>query len=473
LVAVSVSGTAGATGARGTFWALAFAGLGYTLPQSLFAPALPAVQAELGASTAATTWILTAYLLSAVITTPIAGRLGDMFGRRRTLLAVLGLLAAGSAIAAVADSLTVLVAGRVLQGSAGAVFPLAFAILRDTADEARASRRISILSTLMGIGGGLGVVLAGPVLEHLSWHWLSWSALALTLAAMVAVARCVPATGPGAGGRVDLAGLTALAAWMTALLLAISWAPTRGWADPAVLALALCGVLGAGGWVALEHRVAEPLVDMRLMRSRALWTANVGAALFGASVFAAFILIPQLVQSPASGFAFGATVTEAGLFLIPMTLAMLAAGPLGDRLARRTSRRAVLQLSAVFVGAGSVALMLAHATTAQIVLGAALLGVGVGGAYATLANVVIDAVPPGQTAVASGVNTTMRLIGGATGTQIAGTILVATADPAGASTGRGFAIAFGVGAVVAVATLAVTSLMPDDHSFGGADSLRP
>jgi len=169
-----------------TFTLLAVAAVAYALLQSLVAPALLTIQHDLHTTTAAAAWILTAYLLSASVVTPIAGRLGDMFGKKRTLVWVMVLLALGTALAGLATSIGVMIAARVIQGAGGAVFPLSFSIIRDEFPRHRVPHGVALISAILGIGGGLGIVLAGPIVQHFSYHWLFWFPLIATVTAGIA-----------------------------------------------------------------------------------------------------------------------------------------------------------------------------------------------------------------------------------------------------------------------------------------------
>jgi len=175
-----------------TLAVLAVSALAYALLQTMVAPALPEIQHELGATPSTVTWVLTVYLLSASITTPILGRLGDMFGKERTLVAVLALFALGSLIAALSSSLGLLVAGRAVQGAGGAVFPLAFGIIRDEFPRERVATGIGLISATFGIGGVAGLVLSGVIVDHLSYRWIFWFGLVVVLIAMVAARLFIP-----------------------------------------------------------------------------------------------------------------------------------------------------------------------------------------------------------------------------------------------------------------------------------------
>jgi len=316
-----------------TFAALALGGATFALLQSLVAPALPTIQHDLHTTPTAVTWVLTAYLLSAAVCTPVVGRLGDMFGKERMLLTVLIVLGAGTLIAALANTVEIMILGRVVQGAGGAIFPLAFGIIRDEFPRERVATRIALMSALLGIGGGLGIVLAGPIVKTLGYHWLFWFPLIAVAVTALATHFFVPESPVKAPGHVNWRGAVLLSAWLVCLLVGISEGADWGWASARTLGLFAAAAVLVVLWIGNEQRAAEPLVDMRMMRRRGVWTVNLTAVLLGAGMFTSFVLIPQFVEMPAStGYGFGASVTEAGLFLLPSTVGMLLFSPLAGRL---------------------------------------------------------------------------------------------------------------------------------------------
>src|SRR3954467_7929255 len=220
-----------------TFAVLALGGAAFALLQSLVAPALPTIQHDLHTSATSATWVLTAYLLSAAVFTPIVGRLGDMHGKARMLVIVLGVLAAGTLIAALAQSIEVMVLGRAVQGAGGAVFPLAFGIIRDEFPRERVATGIALISSILGVGGGLGIVLAGPIVSGLNYHWLFWFPLIAVAITAVATHFFVPESPIKTAGRVNWTGAALLSAWLVALLVAISEGPDWGWGSARVVGL--------------------------------------------------------------------------------------------------------------------------------------------------------------------------------------------------------------------------------------------
>jgi EmrB/QacA subfamily drug resistance transporter len=449
-----------------TLGVLALAALAYALLQTMVAPALPEIQHELGASPSTVTWVLTVYLLSASVTTPILGRLGDIFGKERTLVAVLMLFALGSLIAALSTSLGLLVAGRAVQGAGGAVFPLAFGIIRDEFPRERVATGIGLISATFGIGGGAGLVLSGLIVDHLSYRWIFWFGLVVVVVATIATHLFVPESPVKSPARIDFAGAALLSAGLTSMLLAVSEGNRWGWGSPEILGLFAAALIILVVWVAYERRVPQPLVDIELLLVRGVWTTNLTAFLIGFGMFGSFILIPQFVQAPEStGYGFGVGVTGAGLFMLPSAVVMLAAGPIAGMLAGRVGSKVPLMIGTAFAAASFAFLSVAHEEAWQIVFAVFLLGFGIGMSFASMANLIVEAVPQRQTGEATGMNTIMRTIGGAFGAQIAAAIVSDHILPGSSySTEAGFTEAFVLGAVALVVALGTGALIPGRRS---------
>jgi EmrB/QacA subfamily drug resistance transporter len=439
---------------------LSLGALAYAVLSSAVIPALPTFQHSLHASETGVTWLLTGFLLSASVGTAIIGKLGDMYGKQRLLVWTLVVLAAGTLLAALAGSLTVLIVARVIQGVAGGIFPLSFGIARDEFPADRVAGSIGLMSAILGVGGGLGLVLGGVIDEHLSWHWLFWIPLAAMVAAAVCTWRLIPESRVRAPGRINWAAAAALTAGMSAVLLGIAQATEWGWTGPGTLAL-LGGGLGVCVlWILIEVRSAAPLVDMAMMRVRGVWTANLAAFLLGGGLYAWFLLLPQFAQLPAStGFGYGASVVVAGLYLLPCAVGMGVLGSVAGRVERRfTSRRALIAgaaLSAVACGWLTVASRHPY----DMLVSSTLLGIGIGLAFAALGNLIVQAVPAGQTGVASGMNTVLRTLGGALGGQVAASFVVAS-TVRGLPALSGFTLTFGMAALFLAGCVVAGLLIP-------------
>ncbi len=440
---------------------LAIGGCAYAGLQSLVVPALPTLQKDLDTTPTGVAWIFTTYLLAASVATPIAGRLGDMFGKKRTLLVVLVFVGGGTALAALATTLPVMIVARVIQGLGGAIFPLAFGIIRDEFPRERVASGIGLISGLLGIGAGLGIVLAGPILEHLNYHWLFWIPLGLIAVTIVATILFIPESPIRAPGSVNWTGAVLLSLWLIFLLLAISEAPTWGWLSPRVIGLIVLAAIVAFAWVKAELRSPSPLVDMHMMRLRGVWTTNLTGFLIGFGMYSSFVLIPQFVETPQStGYGFGSSVTQAGLFLIPSTLMMMVAAPIGGRMSGRFGSKLPLVLGACLALLAFVLLTVAHSEHWQVYLASAILGSGVGFSFASMANLIVEAVRPDQTGVATGMNAVMRTIGGAIGGQVAASILAATLVADGLPGENGYTLSFAIMAIALVAAVGAALAVP-------------
>jgi EmrB/QacA subfamily drug resistance transporter len=441
-----------------TLLVLAASALAYALSQTMVAPALPEIQRTLHTSTTSVTWVLTVYLLTASVATPVVGRLGDMFGKERMLLATLGFFALGSLVAALSHSIGTLIAGRAIQGVGGAVFPLAFGIIRDEFPPEKVATAIGLISATFGIGGGVGLVLSGVIVDHFAYEWIFWLALAFVLAALVATHLFVPESPVKSPARIDWAGASLLSTGLVALLFGLSQANRWGWGSAQELALLSVGAVVLAVFARYELRVPEPLVDMRMMRRRAVLTTNLTGLLIGFGMFGSFIIIPQLVQLPGPT-GFGVSVTGAGLFLLPSTAVMLFSGPVAGMLGTRFGSKLPL-IAGTLVTALSFAFLAAeHGERWAIYCATALMGLGIGFSFASMANLIVEAVDQRETGVATGMNTIMRTIGGSLGGQVSAAVLAAHVA-GGEPTGTAFTIAFSISAAVVLLAFAAALAIP-------------
>ena len=342
-----------------------------------------------------------------------------------------------------ATTLTVMIVGRVIQGAAGAVFPLAFGIIRDEFPAERVAGAIGVLSAILGLGVGAGILLAGPILEHLSYHWLFWLPLVMAIGATIATFVFVPESPVRAPGGINWLGAALMSGWLVTGLLAVSYGPTWGWHSASVLGLFAATAVLLGLWIWSESRSRSPLVDMHMMRIPAVWSTNLAALLFGFGMFAMFITVPQFAQTPSSaGYGFSASVTQSGLYLLPFASAMLVIAPLTGRLSKRVGSKVLLIAGSLFSASCYLLLTLTHSEPWSIYAAAGLLGVGVALGYASMANLIIEAVPVEQTGVATGMNTNIRNIGAALGSGIATSLVIGQMLPNGYPKESGYVLAF-------------------------------
>ena len=443
------------------FGVLAISLASLTMLQSLVVPVLPALQQEFGTSPSLITWTLTAWLLSAAIATPILGRVGDMVGKRRTLLVVLAALAFGSLIAATAPTIGVLLIGRVIQGLGGAMFPLAFGIVRDNLPAARVPAAIGALSAVIAVGSGLGTILAGPIVDGLGWRWLFWIPLIATVVGGLLAVLVIPESASRSRGRINWLAATLLAGWLVALLLPLSEGMVWGWGSPVVIGLFVAAAVLLAAWIVVEVRASNPLIDMRIMRLPGVWTVNLAALFVGAAMFGIFAFFPRFVQTPASsGYGLGATVGESGILMLPMLVAMAAAGFVSGPIARRVGFTAQLVAGAALIAVSALGFAFLHGTAIAISIEAGITGLGLGIAYAAMTSLIVQGVPASQTGVASGMNANIRTIGGALGSTIMAAIVTSRLEPSGLPAESGYTNGYVVLAIFALGAVTAGLILP-------------
>jgi EmrB/QacA subfamily drug resistance transporter len=424
----------------------------YALLQSLVIPVLPTIQRNLHTSQNTVTWVLTAYLLAASIFTPILGRVGDMFGKERMFVVALGALAIGSLLAALADSIGLMIVARAIQGVGGGVLPLTFGIIRDEFPPEKVAGVVGIIAGLTAAGGGLGIVLAGPIVDLLGYHWLFWLPLIVVTGAAITAHLFIPESPVRTKGKISWAAAFLLSGWLVAVLLAVSEAPLWGWTSPRVLGLIGGGVVLAILWVRSEIHSAHPLIDMQMMKLPVVWTSNLVALLIGVGIYATFAFIPEFLQTPTStGYGFSASITQSGIIMVPMTATMFFFGLFSGRLANRFGSKMVLIAGAVTSVFPFVLLVFAHSHEWEIALAVALLGAGFGLAFAAMSTLIVVGVPAEQTGVASGMNANIRTIGGAIGAAAMASIVTSGAAHNGLPRVSGYVHGF---AMLGFATLA-------------------
>lgn len=444
-----------------TFAILAVSVGSYTLMQSMTVPVMTEIAHKMDTTQSTVTWVLTAYLLSASVFTPIAGRMGDAYGKKRMLVVSLVALSLGSLIAALAPNIGVLILARVVQGVGGGVMPLAFGIIRDEFPAAKVGNAVAIVSSLTAVGFGVGVVLAGPIVDGLGYHWLFWSPFIVTSLTTVAAILVVPESPVRTPGRIAFLPALLLSSWLVCLLLGLSQAPEWGWLSPGVIALLVMAVVLAAVWIKVELTIDVPLIDMKMMRLPGVWTTNLVGLLVGVGMYASLGFIPQFNQTPAdNGYGFGASISVSGLMTLPSAVASFVAGIAAASIARRIGAKAVVVAGSLIGASGMAMLAFWHQERWHVVMANSLTGFSTGLAFACLAGLIVAAVPPEQTSSASGMNANIRTIGGSIGTAVMASIVTSTYLPSGFPQESGYTAGFTVLAVMMLFAAVAAMLIP-------------
>ncbi|WP_399896175.1 MFS transporter [Streptomyces sp. BBFR51] len=450
--------------ARGTgvlLATLSIATVSYTLVQSMVNPGLEALRGHVHTNQVGVSWVLTAFLLSSAVLTPVLGRLGDRVGKRNTMMAMLGVLAVGSVISALATSLPLLVFGRVVQGAGGATLPLAFGIVRDLVPREKVGATVGMIAATSSVGGAIGVLVTGPIITHLGVPWLFWLPAIANAAVALAVFLFIPRSGVTAEGRMNWAAALALAAALVLLLLPLSLGQEWGWGSARTLVLFAAAIVAGGIWAAVETRSRHPLIDMRVFRLRPVWTANVASFFFGVTLYSSFGFIPSFLQVPTStGYGLGKSIAVSGLLFLPITVTQFVSGFAAGPLARIFPAKHLLVLGSVPVIVSFSLISAFHEQVWQIVVATSIGGIGFGIGLSALSAVVVHAVPAEHTGAASGMNANIRTIGGAVGAALVSSVLTSSTTSGGYPSDGGYTAAFALLAVAAVAGLASCLLIP-------------
>ncbi|MEU6553576.1 MFS transporter [Streptomyces sp. NPDC046915] len=443
---------------------LALAGITVSLMQTLVIPIVPELPVYLHASASNAAWAVTATLLAAAVATPVAGRLGDMFGKRLMLLASLVLLVSGSVVCALSDSLVPMIAGRALQGLAAAVVPLGISIMRDELPAERLAGSTALMSASLGVGGALGLPAAAFIADHYDWHVLFWTSATLGVVSLALVRALVPESQVRTGGRFDAVGALGLAAGLVSLLLAVSKGADWGWGSGTTLGLfgAAVVVLAAWGWY--ELRTAQPLVDLRTTVRRQVLFTNLASIAFGFSMFAMSLVLPQLLQLPTqTGYGLGRSMLTVGLVLAPQGLVMMGFAPVSAAITKAKGPKVTLMCGAVIVAVGYGLNVLLMSEVWHLVLVSCVIGAGVGFAYGAMPALIMGAVPAAETAAANSLNTLMRSIGTSVASAVAGVILAQMTISLGGHalpSENGFKVVMALGASAAVLAFVLASFLP-------------
>jgi predicted MFS family arabinose efflux permease len=435
----------------------------YSMLQSLVIPALTTIQRDLHTSETASTWVVSSLLLSTAIATPILGRLGDMFGRSYMLVVSLGSLAVGCVLSALASNIGLLIAGRVVQGLGGAAVALSFGIVRDVVAPDRVASSVGFVAAMLAVGAATGIVLSGPIATGLGYRWLFWLPLIVIVPTTIAAALVIPPSSRLEAVPIDWLGALLLSGWLFCLLLGVSQGPQWGWGSARVLGLMLAAAVLLVVWVRVECRLADPLVDMRLMRRPALLRVNAASFAIGFAMQATFTFVPRFVQiDPATGYGLGVRPSRAGLVALPWSVGSTLTGMLLGRLAARFGPKLVLLTGALLASVPFVILVLRHDSVWVICVALGIFGTGTGLMAAAMPTILIRSVSEDQVGVTAGMNVNIRTIGGAVGTQIVASVIASGARD-GVGSESAYVASFVVVGLVCVLAIVAAIAVPRDR----------
>lgn len=437
---------------------LSLTGLMVSFSESMLIPVLPTLQDEFHTTEAVISWVPAIYLLMGSLATPSFGKLGDTYGKKKFLLIALVFYTIAVIGNGFAWSIESLLAFRAVQGVGLAMFPLAFALIRDEFPKEKVPTATGIVSAMFAVGATVGLVGGGWITQTFSWqtnyHLLAPVAVIVTLL----VAWRVPESPVRTPSRLDVWGIALLGIAIVGFLVPLTQGAVWGWGSPYTLGLFAIGIIATIALVYVELHVREPLIDLALKGVRYVLETNLIMFIGGFAMFLVYLALVYLMTTPPP-VGFGLDTFQAALSFVPAGLVILVAGPLFGRLIQRRGAKNALFLAAIIVAVSFGFLAIFNALLFEIVLGTMILFVGVGGIFVAAINVLILYVPPSKTGSETALNTVFRFIGGAVGTAVAGELLtlyqapITVAVPGGtavvlAPTNQAFAYIMGVALIL-------------------------
>lgn len=430
---MTAAGTPESRRSRPTALIIAVLGLCGTLvslQQTLVLPLLPDFPEILGTTSDTASWLVTITLLTAAVGTPIVSRLADMFGKRLMLIVCMWSVIAGSIIAALSTSVGFVIFGRGLTGLGACLVPVGISIMRDHLPAEKVGSGVALMSATLGIGGAVGMPLAGLIYENLDWHAIFLVSGGFAVVMLVAVHLVVPESTVRTRGQFDYAGALLLSVALTCFLLAVSKAGSWGWGAPRTLILLVLAAAVLALWVPWELRVSQPLVDIRTSTRRTVLLTNAASILVGFAMFASFLTSVQQVQMPVeTGYGFGLSVMTAGLVMLPGGILMVIMSPLAGMLIARFGPRSLLIAGALIMAAGFMARLIWHGSVLEVVIASGVGALGTALAFAAMPTLIMASVPITETASANGLNTLLRSIGTSSASALVAAVFTAFAVP--------------------------------------------
>ncbi|WP_177226154.1 MDR family MFS transporter [Actinacidiphila rubida] len=401
--------------------ALILAVLLAALDQTIVSTALPRIAEDLNGFDDIA-WVSAAYLLASTAVTPLWGKLGDMFGRKRLYLASTSIFLIASVACGLAQSLPELIGARVLQGvGGGGMIVLTFALVGDIVAPGERGRYQGMFGSVYGVASIVGPLLGGVFTDQLSWRWAFLVNLPIGAVALAVAARSLPAASRRSRARIDYLGSLVLAAIATGLVLVTSFGQRWGWTSPAITGLIAGTVALAVLLVPVERRAAAPVLPPAMFTSRTVVFSSLIGFVANAAMFAVLVYLPTYLQ-----IVHGVSATLSGVFMLPLVAGLVVSQSLAGRWAARTALLRRILLGGLLANlAGLLLLSTIGAGTSTLVLSGYFLitGVGIGMVPMVVMTTVQNSVGPADLGAASAVVTFARSIGAAFGVAIFGTLL--------------------------------------------------
>ena len=392
--------------------------------ETMIIPGLLTIQNDFSTTSSVIAWVTSAFLIVGSAVSPLFGKLGDSYGKKKLFLIALVFYTAGVGIAGFSPSIYVLIAARAIQGIGFAIVPLALAIIAETFPRERIATAQGIVSATFAIGAAFGLILGSLIIQDFGWQWAFHSAFILSVILFAVIARFLPKGSTGTGVKVGYQTIVLLMAGVSLLLLYLTEGPYQGWYSAYEVAALVVGAVLTVGFFVAESRRSNPLIQLSLLRIRNVLVANGIGIISGIGMFMLFFAVTYYAEYP-SPTGLGLTSFAAGLTMGPAAVLMLVVGPGIGRAVTRAGPKPAMVFGGLIAIIASVLFILFRATSTNVTLDMAVAMVGIVSIIIPIVNMISVSLPRDSVATGLGLNTMMRNIGGAIGPVVATTIMSA------------------------------------------------
>jgi len=405
--------------------------------ETMLIPAIPDLIKDFRVSYSMSSWILTAYLVSGAVMTPIAGKLSDIYGKKKILLIIMTIYAVGVSAAGFANNIYFMLVARAIQGMGMAMFPIAFSIVRDQFPREKISIAQGIITSMFASGAVIGLSVGGTIIQHFGWQATFFTIIPIAISLLIVIWKFIHINqnnygqkqqqeqGPGQQSiknRVDVKGALTLAATITSFLLVLTFLETgsnNGSSMQLEVGFIAMTIISLSLFIFVERRSASPLIDFKMLSDKILLPANILIVIIGLSMFMVFQTIPVLVRSPVP-FGFGESASSTGNVQLPFALVLLVFGPTSGFIISKLGSLKPIIMGTIISGVGFIGLLMLHQTEIEISLSLAILSAGLSLTSVGAMNVIILSTPRQSSGISLGISSLMRIVGASIGPALAG-----------------------------------------------------